>query len=151
MKREKDIHTNRAYVSISHFQDAETKAEEFIKKAKSLQSSNPEFGIIIKSNARNKLVDLFDGDPNLSVNTLGREWFNVLNLASLCKIMVHIDDPLNYAGTKLERGEFDEHFWFKRSSDLIFFIKNRANILAQLNLANPEYLDNEDGFNGDGS
>jgi hypothetical protein len=138
IKREKEdentyIQTEGAYVCISQTPDAESKADSFIKQAKSLQSNSPELGIIIKTNARSKLVDLFNAQTNLTVTDLGAEWFDILNHASSSKACVSIDDPLNYAGTKVERGEYDDRFWIKRSTDLTFFINNRSNVLTYLN------------------
>jgi len=132
-EREEYLHTNRAYVSISLSQDAETKADEFITNAKLLQASEPELGITITSTARDLLIELFTDKPSLSVKELGNQWYNVLQSALYCKIVVKIEDPLNYAGTKMERGEYDPYFWAKKSRDLSFFIKNRCNVLSSQN------------------
>ena len=113
---------------------AKAKADEFIKQARKLQASSPELGAIVKSNAYDKLVNIFTEEPNLTVKELGGEWFDVLNTALSSKICISKDDPLNYAGTKVERGEYDERFWVKRSCDLTFFINNRANVMADLDL-----------------
>ena len=151
-EREKYIHTNRACVSISlspsaeqtqsaaneqtpckeETKTAESKSATFLAKVKSFQAENPDYGIIIKSNAYDKLLALFKAQPALTVNELGNQWWQAVSMGSLSKSLVSLDDPLNYAGTKVERGEFDERFWVKRSLDLTFFLNNRPNILTCL-------------------
>src|SRR6266566_8822384 len=96
IKRENEkntyIQTGRAYVCISQTSDAEAKADSFIEQAKSLQSNRPELGIIIKTTVRNKLIDLFNAQLDLSVKDLGGEWISALEQALNCRAIISKDD-----------------------------------------------------------
>lgn len=122
-----------AYVSIST-NPRDDKAQQFIKAVTDLQADVPEYGIIITKKTKILIQQYFADNPDKDANGLFTEYQSAVDFGTLNKFIVYKEPVLGALKPydHLANGEYDDQFWFKRSVDVSFFIKNHANIISKL-------------------